>query len=169
MSTPRTKIVLFGPPLAGKSTALVAYAHSRELKTQTGRARSITGGAEPHLLRTSKVQEGAQVATYSGSIWSIHDWKPMLQACDALVIVLDSQSDRMDTNIEHIRFLEQEHPKIRGCLLVSKIDLPTSIPTKEICRRLAIGGGPFSDWPRFESTIQDITTLLAPFRFLSGE
>jgi signal recognition particle receptor subunit beta len=163
---PASKIAIFGPPLAGKSTVLRAYARSRGLKTQAGHAQSATEGAAPHLLRTCKAEEHAQVATYSGAVWSIHDWDPLLRACDALLIVLDSQGERMDANLAHVQFLRRLRPNVRACFLLSKSDLPTSLPVEEIRRYLGLGDEPFVDWPIYESTDRASNTLLTPLDFL---
>lgn len=39
----------------------------------------------PHVLRAWRTEGGVDVATYSGAVWRIDDWEPLLQACDGLL------------------------------------------------------------------------------------
>ncbi len=167
---PASKIAIFGPPLAGKTTILNAYARSRGLKTEAGLAQFTANNiAPPHMVRAYEAEGQAQAVTYAGSVWTMDDWAPLLQACDGLLIVLDSQNTRMDTNLTHVQFLREARLNVRACLLFSKRDLPNSSPAKFLQDHLALCDEPFRDWPSFESTIQAPDTLLAPFDFLSGK
>ena len=120
------------------------------------------------MVLTCKVEEHAQAATYAGSVWTIDDWEPLLQACDALLIVLDSQATRMDANMVHIQFLREARLNVRACFVFSKSDLSASLPAEEIRRRLGLYDDLFRGWPSYESSIDAPHTLLAPFDFLLG-
>lgn len=166
---PAQKIAIFGPPLAGKTTILSAYARSRGLNTTSGPAHFTANKiAPPRHVLTGKAEEHAQAATYAGAVWTIVDWEPLLQACDAVLVVLDSQDTRMDANLVHVQFLRETRLNVKGCFLFSKSDLSSSLPAEEIRRHLALHDDYFRDWPSYESTIQDPDTLLTPFEYLLG-
>lgn len=167
---PASKIAIFGPPLAGKATILSAYARSRGFKMGNGPAPFATNKmAPPCLCSTYKAEGHAQVATYSGVVWSMDDWHPLLKPCDALLVVLDSQATRMDANMKYVQFIREARLNVRACFLFSKSDLPSILSEKDIRESLGLCDDPFRDWPSCVSTIEAPDTLLAPFDFLTGD
>jgi signal recognition particle receptor subunit beta len=110
------KIAIFGPPLAGKSTLLLAFAQSRAVTTQMQRIRG-----------------------------------------------------RMATNFEHLKFLRQVRLAVRGCFVISKSDLLTSLPVPKVRQLLDLDIEALSGWPTYETTIRKPDTLLASFDFLLAD
>ena len=167
---PTSKIAIFGPPLAGKTTLVSAYARSRGLKTASGPAHFTANSmARPCLVRACKAEGHAQAVTYMGAVWSMEDWDPLLQACDGLLVVLDSQITRMNANMKHVQFIREARLNVRACFLFSKSDLPSILSEKDIRGSLGLCDDPFRDWPSYVSTIEAPDTLLAPFDFLTGD
>jgi hypothetical protein len=90
------------------------------------------------------------------------DWIWILQGFDCMLVVLDPQPARLDANAEHLAFLRRTSLAGRGCFVISKSDLPTSMPVPNVSQLLDLDSEPFSDWPTYETTTTKPDTLLVP-------
>lgn len=88
------KVVLFGPPLSGKTTLLRAFASAHEVAMVTR-----SGGDHPTapVLLVVHANCGGvetELVTIPGIPWETSDWEPLLREVNALVAVFDLQRSR---------------------------------------------------------------------------
>jgi len=119
------KIVYYGPGLGGKTTNL------QHIYNKTAQTRTVVDDLAVDLLGSP------------GQVFYDASRKLILKGVDGIVFVADSQTDRMEANVESIRNLElnlQEHgfdlASISYALQFNKRDLPNVMPVDEMYRML---------------------------------
>lgn len=145
------KIVYYGPGLGGKTTNL-QYIYNQTSPSDRGRLISLTGETERTLffdflplnigeIRGFKTR--FHLCTVPGQHFYEASRKLVLKGVDGVVFVADSQVDRMEDNLESLKFLDT-HLREQGYDLhhipfvfqYNKRDLPNPIPMKVLHEQL---------------------------------
>jgi hypothetical protein len=145
------KIVYYGPGLGGKTSNL-HYIYEKTSPDSRGKMISLATEADRTLffdflpldLGTIRgFTTRFHLYTVPGQVFYDASRKLILKGVDGVVFVADSQSERMEANIESIRNLEQnlrEHGldlrTIPYALQFNKRDLPGAVPVDELYRIL---------------------------------
>ena len=145
------KIVYYGPGLGGKTTNL-QYIYSKTAPDAKGKMISLATETDRTLffdflpldLGTIRgFTTRFHLYTVPGQVFYDASRKLILKGADGVIFVADSQEERMESNIESIRNLE-ENLKQHGldlntlpyALQFNKRDLPNALPVDELYRVL---------------------------------
>lgn len=124
MHSSRKRLLLYGPPLAGKTTMLRAVAAHFSASVESVRTTDV--GVGEVLLRVSlpRVNRTAvEIATIPGSTFHDGAWNALLERADDIVFVGDPQDHPAGIHERVLRALpEAQRAKIR-CVVMSKMDL----------------------------------------------
>jgi signal recognition particle receptor subunit beta len=145
------KIVYYGPGLGGKTTNL-RYIHDRMSGASRGRLISLATETDRTLffdflpvdLGTIRgFRARFHLYTVPGQVFYDASRKLILKGADGVVLVADSQAERLDANLESLRNLRvnlSEHGlELRDMpyvLQLNKRDLPSALPADELTRQL---------------------------------
>ena len=145
------KIVYYGPGLGGKTTSL-QHVHRTARPEHRGRLVSLATPVDRTLyfdflpvrlpdLRGMSVR--LQLFTVPGQVYYNATRKLVLTGADGVVMVVDSQADRLDANLESLDNLRdnlREHGRgledVPWVLQYNKRDLPGVLAVSELERRL---------------------------------
>src|SRR5215472_1703508 len=151
------KIVYYGPGLCGKTTNL-QFIYSKTSPELKGKMISLATETERTLffdflplalgqIRGFKTR--FHLYTVPGQVFYEASRKLILKGVDGVVIVADSQEERMDANIESLYNLEEnlraygyELMKLPYVLQLNKRDLPNVITSEELTAELQRKGEP---------------------------
>lgn len=124
----RTRVVLYGRPLAGKTTIIEALGRARgsELRGIRLATEYASFDLPSHHGVITEFALGAtrcEVATIPGEVLGDGPWRTLLDGAQAVVVVLDCQAGA-DAQNEVLRSLDLL-PRTwnRGCVVLSKADL----------------------------------------------
>ena len=149
------KLVYYGPGLCGKTTNL-HYIYEKMVPESKGKLISLATETDRTLffdflplnlgsIRGFKVR--FHLYTVPGQVFYDASRKLILKGVDGVVFVADSQSMRMDANIESIRNLERnlqdqgyDLKRIAYVLQLNKRDLPDATPVDQMSRLLQFKG-----------------------------
>lgn len=133
-------VVLFGPPLSGKTTLLTELARARgaEVVSREGGSHAT---APIHLAVNVP---GAQVSTIPGAVWDDGDWDALLNDSHAIVAVFDLQRGR-EAEVTAAR--ERIDGRTRVAVL-TKSDLGNTFTREEAIGRYRLDG-----WQVFVSSL----------------
>jgi len=171
------KIVYYGPGLGGKTTNLQ---HIYERTAQDVKGKLITLATETDRtlffdfmpldvgnIKGFKVR--LHLYTVPGQVFYNASRKLILKGVDGMIMVCDSQRERMDANMESIRNLEQNLKEngynlqeIPYVLQLNKRDLPNVVPVEEMKAQLTV-----KDEPVIESVAVDGTGVFATLKTIS--
>jgi len=144
------RLVYCGPGLAGKSTNL-RWIHERLPARAKGRLVSLTTDTDQTLFFdflpaelgiVGGLRARVQVYTVPGPHVRESTRRMVLEGCDAIVFVADSQASRLEANAESLRGLRQAlllngiDPGIPQVFQYNKRDLPEALPLDELEARL---------------------------------
>lgn len=145
------KIVYYGPGLCGKTTSLQAL-HDEAPPERRGKLVSLATPVDRTLyfdflpLRLPPLRGLAvrlQLFTVPGQVYFNATRRLVLSGADGVVFVADSQSDRMDANLESLENLREnlaEHGRDLATLphafSYNKRDLPDLVPIEQLDRLL---------------------------------
>jgi mutual gliding-motility protein MglA len=151
------KIVFYGPGLGGKTTTL-QYVHSATKAESRGEMVSLATDTDRtlyfdylpvKLLQIGDVTVKLQLFTVPGQVYYAATRKLLLNGADGLVFVADTQSARMDANLESLDDLNanladqgRKLSSIPHAFQWNKRDLPDLVPLDELDRRLNLFGAP---------------------------
>ena len=151
------KIVYYGPGLGGKTTSL-QHVHATARPEHRGRLVSLATPVDRTLyfdflpvrlpaLRGMSVR--LQLFTVPGQVYYNATRKLVLTGADGIVLVVDSQRERLDANLESLENLIdnlREHGRaldqVPHVLQYNKRDLPGVLPADELGRRLNLLSAP---------------------------
>ena len=151
------KIVYYGPGLGGKTTNL-QYVYDITNADNKGKMISLATETERTLffdflpldlgeIRGFKTR--FHLYTVPGQVFYDASRKLILKGVDGVVFVADSQSERLDANIESLQNLKDnlkeqgfDIAKIPYALQLNKRDLPDVMPVPELTKLLQIKGEP---------------------------
>lgn len=151
------KIVYYGPGLGGKTTNL-QYIYQITSPENKGKMISLATETERTLffdflpLDLGSIQgfrARFHLYTVPGQVFYDASRKLILKGVDGVVLVADSQEERLDASIESVSNLNQnlneqgfDLNKIPYVLQLNKRDLPNTIPVEELKRQLLFKGEP---------------------------
>ena len=151
------KIVYYGPGLGGKTTNL-QYIYEITSPENKGKLISLATETERTLFFDFLPIDLGQIRgfrtrfhlyTVPGQVFYDASRKLVLRGVDGVVLVADSQEERLDANLESVANLRQnlkEHGfdimKIPYVLQLNKRDLPNSMPADRLRKLLAVKGEP---------------------------
>ncbi len=161
------KIVYYGPGLGGKTTNLQ---HIYERTAQDVKGKLITLATETDRtlffdfmpldvgsIKGFKVR--LHLYTVPGQVFYNASRKLILKGVDGMIMVCDSQRERMDANMESIRNLEQNLKEngynlqeIPYVLQLNKRDLPNVVPVEEMKAQLTVKDEPVLEAVAVEGT-----------------
>jgi CheY-like chemotaxis protein/signal recognition particle receptor subunit beta len=136
------KLVYYGPGLAGKTTNL-RWIHEHAPCRTRGKLVSFATQADLTLFFDFVPLEPAvvagmrpriQVYTVPGQVFYETTRRMVLEGCDAVVFVADSQASMLDANVESLRSLRQNllvndlDPALPQVVQYNKRDLATALP-----------------------------------------
>jgi mutual gliding-motility protein MglA len=151
------KIVYYGPGLGGKTTNL-QYVYDITNADNKGKMISLATETERTLffdflpldlgeIRGFKTR--FHLYTVPGQVFYDASRKLILKGVDGVVFVADSQSERLDANIESLQNLKDnlkeqgfDIAKIPYALQLNKRDLPDVMPVPELTKLLQVKGEP---------------------------
>jgi CheY-like chemotaxis protein len=140
------RLVYCGPGLAGKSTNL-RWLHAHLPERARGRLVSLTTGADETLFfdflpaelgLVGGLRARVQVYTVPGVDVSESTRRMVLEGCDAIVFVADSQASRLAADAESLRCLRQDlllngiDPGVPLVVQYNKRDRPDALPVAEL-------------------------------------
>jgi signal recognition particle receptor subunit beta len=151
------KIVFYGPGLGGKTTTL-QYIHKTAKPENRGNMVSLATDTDRTLyfdylplkiLQLGDLNVRLQLYTVPGQVYYAATRKLVLNGADGLVFVADTQSARLDANLESLDDLNanlaEQGKKLSAfphAFQWNKRDLPDVVPLDELDRRLNLFGAP---------------------------
>jgi len=145
------KIVYYGPGLSGKTTNLEKI-HEKASKKSVGELTSIATEGDRTLFfdflpldlgNVAGMKTKFQLYTVPGQVYYNATRKLVLQGCDGVVFVADSQTDKMSENIESLKNLAENLAEngldlndVPLVIQFNKRDLPNIMPVEEMSRQL---------------------------------
>lgn len=174
------RILLYGPPLAGKCTILQAFADERGLPLRQfnplagvsqeviDRGLRVPGEGGDVIDRGLNVVDQARdvgIATIWGAFWNLNSWPTLLARADLVVLVLDPQSSRDAANRECAVAADARATAIRrGCVVWTKQDL--ALEAAERASPDVLKGTVAEDWRVFRTRADSRQSMLAPLEWL---
>jgi len=177
------KIVYYGPGLGGKTTNL-KWIYGKSNPTSRGKLISLATETDRTLffdflpldlgtIRGFKTR--FHLYTVPGQVFYDASRKLILKGVDGVVFVADSQSARMEANVESLKNLRSnlrdqgyDLARVPYVLQLNKRDMATAVPVEEMKRQLVM-----RDEAVFEAVAQNGTgvfdTLKAIARMVLGE
>ena len=164
------KLVYYGPGLGGKTTNL-EHVYQKVAPASRGKMISLATETERTLffdflpidlgeIRGFKTR--FHLYTVPGQVFYDASRKLILKGVDGVVLVADSQEERLDANLESVSNLglnlkEQgfDLNKIPYVLQLNKRDLPSAMPADELTKLLLVKGEPV-----FEAVAKDGVGIL---------
>ncbi|MDP9193801.1 MAG: GTPase domain-containing protein [Acidobacteriota bacterium] len=145
-------IVIFGPPLSGKTTLLRAFAEQKGSVVAHREGGDHDTAPVIYFVRLAIGDSDIELATIPGSPWNTSDWNPLLSAANGLVATFDLQRAR---EIEMKSARDQIDPYLQGrpyAAILTKVDLCPGEPTAK-CMGIdeAIDRYRLHDWRIFAS------------------
>lgn len=151
------KIVYYGPGLGGKTTN-IQYIYDKTNPTAKGKLISLATETDRTLffdflpldLGTVKgFKVRFHLYTVPGQVFYDASRKLILKGVDAVIMVADSQVERMDANVESVYNLKKnlkeqgyEFTTIPYVLQLNKRDLPNIVPVEQMTGELQEKGEP---------------------------
>jgi signal recognition particle receptor subunit beta len=151
------KVVYYGPGMSGKTTNLEVV-HKKAPAGAKGDLTSIATEGDRTLFfdfmpldlgNIAGIKTKFQLYTVPGQVYYNSTRKLVLQGVDGIVFVADSQSDKIEENLEALENLKanlREYGRDLESIPVvfqwNKRDLPTALPVEELERRLNPTGAP---------------------------
>lgn len=151
------KIVYYGPGLGGKTTN-IQYIYDRTNPAAKGKLISLATETDRTLffdflpldLGTVKgFKVRFQLYTVPGQVFYDASRKLILRGVDAVIMVADSQNERMDANEESVYNLKinlkengYDLANLPYCLQLNKRDLGNIAPVDEMIQKLQVKGEP---------------------------
>jgi signal recognition particle receptor subunit beta len=151
------KVVFYGPGLGGKTTTL-RHVHGATKPENRGNMLSLATDTDRtlyfdylpvKLLKVGDVHVKLQLYTVPGQVYYAATRKLVLSGADGIVFVADTQSARLDSNIESLDDLNanlaEQGRKLSALPHVfqwNKRDLPDLVPLDELDRRFNLFGAP---------------------------
>lgn len=151
------KIVYYGPGLGGKTTNLQ---HIYQITNPENRGKLISLATETErtlffdflpldLGHIRGFGTRFHLYTVPGQVFYDASRKLILKGVDGVVLVADSQEERMDANLESVSNLEHnlkeqgfDLNRIPYVLQLNKRDLPNAVPAEELTKMLRVKGEP---------------------------
>ena len=172
-------IVIYGPPLAGKTTLLRAYARSRGLAVEET-IQPWSGMNSFRVARVRDVQRGLELVTLPGTTWTKDMWWPFLVKMAGLAIVLDSEEHREKMDRVYVDALLTRTLTVDACCTIwTKRDLLATATATAGAGATASAGKPtalalesdprLAPLPRFETRHDEPDAHQLALTWLTGQ
>lgn len=159
--------MLYGPPLAGKTTLLRAYARSRGLAVEEA-LQPWSGLISFRVARVRDARSGLELVTLPGRTWTKDMWWPFLDKMAGLAIVLDSQESREAADRAYVDALLARTLTVDACCTVwTKRDLLAG-GVEPVSSALA-DDPRLAPLPRFEARTDEPEALAIALSWLAGQ
>ncbi|MCD6450959.1 MAG: gliding-motility protein MglA [Acidobacteria bacterium] len=151
------KIVYYGPGLGGKTTNL-QYIYERTSPHLKGKLISLATETDRTLFfdflpldlgSIKGFRTRLHLYTVPGQVFYNASRKLILKGVDGIIMVADSQVERMDANLESLQNLQDNLKEcgydlmnIPYVLQLNKRDLPNIVPVEEMKKKLVVKGEP---------------------------
>src|ERR1700690_1394229 len=151
------KLVFYGPGLGGKTTTL-QHVHAATKPENRGNMLSLATDTNRtlyfdylpvRLLQVGNVTVKLQLYTVPGQVYYAATRKLVLSGADGIVFVADTQTERLDSNLESLDDLNanlaEQGRKLSAlphAFQWNKRDLPDLVPLDELDRRFNLFGAP---------------------------
>jgi signal recognition particle receptor subunit beta len=151
------KVVFYGPGLGGKTTTL-QHVHASTKAENRGNMVSLATDTDRtlyfdylpvRLLQLGDMTIKLQLYTVPGQVYYAATRKLVLSGADGIVFVADSQSARLDANVESLDDLNtnlaeqgRKLSSLPHAFQYNKRDLPDLVSVEELDRRLNLFGAP---------------------------
>lgn len=138
------RILLYGPPLAGKTTIVEGVARASGTNVESFH---VAASHDPHHRcrgTRAALDSEWEVRTLTGPAQTDEMWTELLCDAAAVVLVLDGQRERSDANRFWLERLAGAAPS-RGCVVITKQDLCDAISLAATARLL--DDTHFARWP----------------------
>src|SRR6202142_2325213 len=151
------KLVFYGPGLGGKTTTL-QHVHAATKPENRGNMLSLATDTDRtlyfdylpvRLLQVGNVTVKLQLYTVPGQVYYAATRKLVLSGADVIVFVADTQTERLDSNLESLDDLNanlaEQGRKLSAlphAFQWNKRDLPDLVPLDELDRRFNLFGAP---------------------------
>ena len=152
-----SNVVLYGPPLAGKSTILESLARRESLKADSFEIRTPGQDFPERGYRVS--DQGVVLATtIPGAVWTMGTWDQLLNESAQILFVMDPQTSRLTVNHEYAEYLGARRTRVSG-IHITKTDIVgpelAEQTALEIARTYAL------DVPMTYGSINDLSSVCA--------
>ena len=151
------KIVFYGPGMSGKTTNL-EIVHQKAPEENKGELTSISTDGDRTLFfdfmpldlgNVAGMRTKFQLYTVPGQVYYNSTRKLVLQGCDGVIFVADSDPEKMAENIESYQNLidnlaeyGKDIRELPHVIQWNKRDLPTALPVEELDRQMNKFGVP---------------------------
>jgi hypothetical protein len=162
------RLVLYGPPLAGKTTMMDAYGRTHSLAI-----RRFETSAEGEMLhdRGLRIDLGAdgEIVSIVGSFFNSTSWPNLVALATALIVVIDSQATREQTSRDFVASLGSM-PRVPtlGCVVWTKGDLIAQGVSKRVTSDV-LRGTKCEGWTSFGARYDEPSTLVNPIEWLMAK
>ncbi len=117
------RLLIFGPPLAGKRSMLLGLAAAFGQPVAPFEARSVANELVAGFGLRLALDANVTFETVFGVVWATTVWSPLLERASDIILILDPQDVRMYANREMLGLLDWKH-RTRVCSVVqTKADL----------------------------------------------
>ncbi len=161
------RIVLCGPPLAGKTTLLNSLAASHDVTPTLFEPQS--GSGEVRDRGVSVITHGGrfEFVTVCGAVWNEDTWPVLATSANGLALVLDRQEARAQLDRDFVERIPRLLPEqcVR-CVVWTKGDLIARGLEKAVPDGL-LSGTSVETWPSFATRSDRPDTLLKPLAWLA--
>ncbi len=159
------RVVLYGPPLAGKATILRSFASTRGLKVDRFGAGS---GAFPAVGLRTCTTSNTVIETVWGSTPNRDSWTALVEQATGFVLVLDAQGVRESLDRQFATALAAAALQRPTCVIWTKQDLVGAQASG------MSDGGDFdvavpSSWPVFFGRKGDEASLVQPIEWVLAQ
>jgi hypothetical protein len=153
----KPRVVVYGPPLAGKTTLLKIYANERRFPVERFETQRSD---EPVHDRGVLVRgDPCEIVTMAASVFNDSTWPDLLHSAAAVVLIIDGQATRATTTKEFVTALQRQLP-LRGCVVWTKLDLQRERRVGWITRNV-LTGTPFAGWKTFDIDKDNVVGICA--------
>lgn len=165
------RIAIYGPPLAGKTTLLQAFAKKRGLDIRrfdplAGSGTATSDAPADQGLYVHDRAKAFSVATILGVYFHKESWPTLLAKADRVMLVLDPQPSRHEANRKCISALSALSQSRRsGCVVWTKNDLVNQQDIDHFSFEI-LAGNTVGSWPSFVTRYDDPNTLVEGLEFL---
>jgi GTPase SAR1 family protein len=152
------RLLLYGPPLSGKSTIVQVFAQERSLATEGFEIRPAGQSFAERGFRAIDRGSGLVAETIAGAVWTMATWDELLGQESEILLVLDPQESRRVANREFVEHLSDRRRRI-AAIQVTKTDLVGRDIAEGVGRETSMQYG--LTVPIICSTTADVVSVLA--------
>lgn len=163
------RVVLCGPPIAGKTSILQAFAVARGLALGRFEPQSGSGEVRDRGVFVCDTTANVELMTVCGAVWNEDTWPVVIAGASALALVLDRQIARAQVDREFAESLARmANLPVIGCVIWTKEDLIVEGVEKSVPSGL-LDGTLAEMWRSFATRYDQPNTVLDPLEWLLAQ